>query len=75
MILAGVSLSPQEWRQMLDNERHRVLVDVRNDYEWQIGMQGYGEGWVALISFCSVSLVQQQQQQQFSFVYFIFLVT
>jgi len=34
----GVLLSPQEWRDMLNNkEDKKVLVDVRNDYEWSIG--------------------------------------
>lgn len=35
----GVALSPEDWRQMLRTvpSSDRVLVDVRNDYEWQIG--------------------------------------
>lgn len=33
----GVALSPEAWRHMLRTEPDRVLVDVRNDYEWRIG--------------------------------------
>lgn len=30
-------LSPQEWSQMLEQEKDKVVIDVRNDYEWKIG--------------------------------------
>jgi UPF0176 protein len=33
----GVLLSSREWRKMLKKEDKKVLVDVRNDYEWNIG--------------------------------------
>lgn len=32
----GQHLSPKEWKQMLQM-KNRVLIDVRNDYEWQLG--------------------------------------
>eukprot|EP00741_Cyanophora_paradoxa_P011376 tig00020556_g10989.t1 len=34
----GPYLTPKEWRETLENpEEDFVLVDVRNDYEWQVG--------------------------------------
>lgn len=33
----GEHVSPQQWKQMLHQEKERVLLDVRNDYEWKIG--------------------------------------
>ena len=33
----GKHLSPKEWREMLESSSHKVLIDVRNDYEWKIG--------------------------------------
>lgn len=33
----GQHVSPQQWREMLDTEADRVLIDVRNDYEWKVG--------------------------------------
>jgi len=38
MAKTGVHLSPQEWQKMLDQkDENTVLIDVRNDYEWDIG--------------------------------------
>lgn len=35
---AGVHLSPDEWKKMLDaRDENTLLLDVRNDYEWDIG--------------------------------------
>ncbi len=34
----GVHLSPEEWKKMLDQKDENILlIDVRNDYEWDIG--------------------------------------
>lgn len=33
----GEHVSPDQWSNMLQNEKDRVLLDVRNDYEWKIG--------------------------------------
>lgn len=33
----GEHVSPQQWKEMLEEEKDRVLLDVRNDYEWKIG--------------------------------------
>lgn len=33
----GEHLPPEKWKEMLENEQDRVLIDVRNDYEWKIG--------------------------------------
>lgn len=34
----GVHLSPEEWKKMLDQkDENTILIDVRNDYEWDIG--------------------------------------
>lgn len=33
----GAHASPAQWRQMLEDDQDSVLVDVRNDYEWEIG--------------------------------------
>lgn len=33
----GEHVSPQKWNEMLENEKNRVLIDVRNDYEWKVG--------------------------------------
>lgn len=35
--LGGDHLSPDEWQRMLAKKEERVLLDVRNDYEWQVG--------------------------------------
>lgn len=33
----GTHVSPKEWKEMLENNENRVVLDVRNDYEWKIG--------------------------------------
>lgn len=33
----GEHVSPQQWKNMLETEPDRVLLDVRNDYEWKVG--------------------------------------
>lgn len=33
----GEHVSPSAWREMLEKEEEKVVVDVRNDYEWKIG--------------------------------------
>jgi UPF0176 protein len=34
----GVRLAPEEWKKMLDErDENTLLIDVRNDYEWNIG--------------------------------------
>lgn len=33
----GESVSPSEWKNMLSEKKNRILLDVRNDYEWKIG--------------------------------------
>lgn len=33
----GEHVSPKKWKDMLDNEKDCVLIDVRNDYEWKLG--------------------------------------
>lgn len=30
-------LAPQQWKKMLDSQDDFLLLDVRNDYEWQLG--------------------------------------
>lgn len=30
-------VSPQEWREMLESDEEYLKIDVRNDYEWEIG--------------------------------------
>ncbi|MBS0651023.1 MAG: rhodanese-related sulfurtransferase [Verrucomicrobia bacterium] len=36
--LVGIHVSPEEWKQMLlSRDENTVLIDVRNDYEWEIG--------------------------------------
>lgn len=37
MARTGTHLSPAEWNAMLDEEKNRILIDTRNDYEWKIG--------------------------------------
>lgn len=34
---AGEHLSPESWKDMLEKDRSKILLDVRNDYEWQVG--------------------------------------
>lgn len=33
----GEHVSPETWRQMLESEDRPLLLDVRNDYEWEVG--------------------------------------
>lgn len=33
----GEHISPQKWKQFLENNDPKILLDVRNDYEWKIG--------------------------------------
>jgi UPF0176 protein len=33
----GTHLSPEEWKQMLETSNEHILIDVRNDYEWEVG--------------------------------------
>lgn len=33
----GEHVSPQKWKEMLDKQEERILLDVRNDYEWKLG--------------------------------------
>jgi UPF0176 protein len=35
--LYGEHLSPEKWREMLENDQQKVIIDTRNDYEWAIG--------------------------------------
>jgi len=37
MSLTGQHLSPAEWKEMMAKNDDKVLVDVRNDYEWKVG--------------------------------------
>lgn len=33
----GEYVSPQRWREMLETVEEKVVIDVRNDYEWKVG--------------------------------------
>jgi len=33
----GEHVTPRQWKNMLENEANKVLIDVRNDYEWKVG--------------------------------------
>jgi UPF0176 protein len=33
----GEHVSPTQWKALLDNKEKPVLLDVRNDYEWEVG--------------------------------------
>ena len=33
----GEHVSPEKWAGMLETEKNKVLLDVRNDYEWKVG--------------------------------------
>jgi len=33
----GTAVSPNQWRQMLEQEDNKIVLDVRNDYEWYLG--------------------------------------
>ncbi len=38
MALTGEHVSPQVWRQMLEQkDENTIILDVRNDYEWEVG--------------------------------------
>lgn len=37
MALTGEHVSPKQWQEMLEKQQERILLDVRNDYEWKIG--------------------------------------
>ncbi len=38
MSKGGIHLSPEEWKKMLDaRDENTIVVDVRNDYEWDLG--------------------------------------
>jgi UPF0176 protein len=37
MDLTAPHLSPKEWREMLEDEEEKLLIDVRNEYEWRVG--------------------------------------
>lgn len=37
MSLTGEHVSPKRWKEMLESEKDRVVIDVRNDYEWKVG--------------------------------------
>lgn len=33
----GEHVSPEKWKALLENENQPMLLDVRNDYEWEVG--------------------------------------
>lgn len=33
----GEHVSPKRWREMLENDEKKIIIDVRNDYEWKVG--------------------------------------
>jgi UPF0176 protein len=33
----GEHVSPEQWKSMLEADSEKILIDVRNDYEWKIG--------------------------------------
>lgn len=35
--LQGEHVSPAEWKKMLESEEDYLLLDIRNDYEWNLG--------------------------------------
>ncbi len=38
MALTGEHVSPEQWKKMIEErDEHTLLLDVRNDYEWEIG--------------------------------------
>ncbi len=37
MTKTGERVSPEKWRQMLEEDADRIVIDVRNDYEWKVG--------------------------------------
>lgn len=34
---SGYHASPEEWDEMLANEENKIVVDIRNEYEWEVG--------------------------------------
>jgi UPF0176 protein len=34
---SGEHVSPEQWKALLESDEKPVLLDVRNDYEWQVG--------------------------------------
>jgi UPF0176 protein len=37
MSKTGEHVSPKKWKEMLAEKKDRILIDVRNDYEWKVG--------------------------------------
>jgi UPF0176 protein len=37
LTLRGDLVSPTKWREMLESEQDYLLLDIRNDYEWELG--------------------------------------
>lgn len=37
MAKTAAHLSPQEWQQRLESGEDKIVLDVRNDYEWEVG--------------------------------------
>lgn len=37
MELTGEHVSPQRWKELLEDEQKPLLLDVRNEYEWKVG--------------------------------------
>jgi len=37
MSLTGDHVSPEKWKEMLEAQDDHVVIDVRNDYEWEVG--------------------------------------
>jgi UPF0176 protein len=35
--LTGEHLSPEAWKEMLEKKEDKILIDVRNEYEWVVG--------------------------------------
>ena len=35
--MGGAKLSPAEWKAKLESENNPLILDVRNDYEWEVG--------------------------------------
>ncbi|MBA3815232.1 MAG: rhodanese-related sulfurtransferase [Parachlamydiaceae bacterium] len=33
----GEHVSPEKWQDMLDSQENKILLDVRNEYEWKVG--------------------------------------
>ena len=33
----GEHVTPEQWKKMLEDPKEKVLLDVRNDYEWKVG--------------------------------------